>query len=301
MATAMPTRMWVELSARCNLRCVMCPNKDMDESAKGLMSWDVFKKTVDEAAEFIFDMSLHHRGESLLHPEAVNMIAYAAKKIPRTNLHTNGTLLTQEVSRGLVEAGLTRISFSFDGFVKEDYENIRKGADFDLTVENIKNLLRIRREADSKIPFVAIEVIQLNESQVQNENRQKFIEEFNALGLDELVVKQPHNWAGHLKTDFAKKSYAPCTFLWNALLVLYNGDVVPCAQDFFAKQVVGNVTQKSLEEIWNDEPIRQLRQALIDKRYTEYPACRNCDRLWRDTFMGIPKEYLKRFMLHKMP
>lgn len=300
-ATALPTRMWVELSARCNLKCVMCPNKDMEESTKGFLPWEVFKKTVDEASEFIFDMSLHHRGESLMHPEAAKMITYAAQKIRRTNLHTNGTLLSEEMSRSIVEAGLDRISFSFDGFVKEDYEKIRVGADFDLTVENIKNLLRIRNEANSKVPFVAIEVIELSESQVKNDNRDRFIEDFKALGLDELVVKKPHNWAGHLTTDFKKKTYAPCTFLWNALLVLYNGDVVPCAQDFFAKQVVGSVTQKSLKEIWNDEPIQTLRRALVEKRYQEYPACKNCDRLWRDTFMGIPKEYLKRFMLHKMP
>ena len=30
------------------------------------------------------------------------------------------------------------------------------------------------------------------------------------------------------------------------------------------------------------------------------PACKECDRLWRDTFPGIPKENLKQMILHKM-
>jgi radical SAM protein with 4Fe4S-binding SPASM domain len=148
---------------------------------------------------------------------------------------------------------------------------------------------------------VAIEVIELEESQLQSANKKSFISEFHRLGLDELVVKKPHNWAGHLPGKLNKKRYAPCTFLWNALLVLWNGDVVPCAQDFFALNVVGNINQKSLREIWNDKPIQQLRQALAEKTPEEYPACKECDRLWRTTFMGIPTEYLKKFLLKKMP
>ena len=120
-------------------------------------------------------------------------------------------------------------------------------------------------------------------------------------GLDELVIKKPHNWAGYLTTHHKEKGYSPCTFLWNALLVLWNGDVVPCAQDFFAQQVIGNVSRKSLLEIWNDEPIREMRRNHREKRYDLHPACKGCDRLWRPSFMGIPKEYLSRFIFRRMP
>jgi radical SAM protein with 4Fe4S-binding SPASM domain len=293
--------MWLELVSDCNLKCVMCPNKDLRQADRGIMAWPIFQQVVDQAADFVFDMSLHHRGESLLHPEALKCIAYAAQKISHTNLHTNGVLLNEEIARGVIEAGLKRISFSFDGFVKGDYEKIRVGARFEEVVGNIKTLLRLRSEAGRKFPKVAIEVIELSRTQVQNRHREKFIKDFKALGLDELVIKKPHNWAGYINTRYTKKTYAPCTFPWNAMLVLYNGDVVPCAQDFFAKQVIGNVAAKSLEEIWTDEPLRKLRQGLIEKRYCEFPACADCDRLWRDTVMGIPREYLKRLLLHKMP
>jgi radical SAM protein with 4Fe4S-binding SPASM domain len=299
--TALPVRMWVELVSDCNLQCVMCPNKDLPKSQRGFMEWEVFKKTVDEAADFIFDMSLHHRGESLLHPEAVRFIAYAAGKIQHTNLHTNGTLLSPPIVRGLVESGLKRISFSFDGFARQDYEKIRRGADFQQVVDNIKSLLVYRKEVGQRYPRVAIEVIELSRSQLQHQDRSEFVRAFKQLGLDELVVKKPHNWAGYLDTHHARKKYAPCTFLWNALLVLYNGDVVPCAQDFFAQQVVGSVREQSLRQIWDGEPIRRLRRGLIDRQYQDFPACKECDRLWRDTYLGIPKEYLKQMILHKMP
>lgn len=300
-ATAMPFRLWVELHSGCNLRCSFCPNKDLDDALKGPMEWDVFRKVIDEAENFVFDMTLNHRGESLLHPDAVEMIRYAARKIRFTKLHTNGVNLDEKMSAGLVASGLKRLSFSFDGFVKEDYEKNRVGADFDVVMNNIRNLLLIRQRMGSETPRVAIEVIEFNDSQMARKKQESFTRELKALGLDELVVKKPHNWAGYLKTHYRQRGYAPCTFLWSSMLILWNGDVSPCSQDFFAKYITGNVKEKSMREIWNDEPMQRLRRELTAGRYKNFPACANCDRLWRDTFMGIPREYLKQILTHKMP
>lgn len=299
--SALPFRMWIEVHSDCNLKCVMCPNKDLDKTQRGAMDWDVFKKVIDEAKDFIFDLTLNHRGESLLHPDAVKFIKYASDRIKFTKLHTNGVFLNKDTISGIVESNLKRISFSFDGFEKEGYEKIRIGADFDEVVNNIKNLLVFRNKSKKKYPIVAIEVIELNKSQVKKEKRKKFIKEFKKLGLNELVLKKPHNWAGYISTKYKKKKYAPCTFLWNATLILWNGDVSPCSQDFFAKYIIGNVREKNIQEIWNDEPIKKLRKGLINKEYEDFPACKNCDRLWRDTFLGIPKGYIKQIILHKMP
>ena len=300
-ADTLPIRFWLELHSDCNLKCVMCPNRDLKRSDRGSMEWSVFKKVVDEIQDYAYDLALHHRGESLLHPQAVKMIGYAAERIPTTKLHTNGTLLDGKTARGLINSGLTRLSISFDGFNKRDYEKIRRGGDFDRVVENIRAFLQLRQKLKRKFPHLAIEVIELSKSQIDYEKKRSFLRELKSMGLDELVIKQPHNWAGYIKRDFSQKHYAPCTFLWNALLVLWNGDVVPCAQDFFAKNIIGNVRENRLEDIWNGKPQRNLRQGLIDMKYKDFPACSQCDRLWRETFLGIPKEYLKQIMLNKMP
>lgn len=297
----LPLRMWVELCSDCNLRCVMCPNKELAAKQRGMMDPELFFRIVDQAAEFVHEMALHHRGESLLHPRAGELIRYAAQRIPVTKLHTNGTQLNERICAELVDSGLTRISFSFDGFNKEDYEKIRVGADYAATVANIKTLLRIRRERHSTRPIVAIEVIKLNESQLEADKLAQFKAMFGEIGLDQFIIKKPHNWAGHLDIGHNQNQYAPCTFLWNALLVFWNGDVSPCAQDFFASYTLGNVGRNSLKEIWNGPEQRRLRQALSERRYQEFTACRNCDRLWRDTFLGIPREYLRQLLFRRMP
>jgi len=300
-----PLRLWVELSSECNLRCVMCPNSELPPGQRGFMEWRVFHKVIDEAREYVFDVTLHHRGESLLHPQALRFIRYAASQGLCTKLHSNGTRLDRITADRLVDSGLNRISFSFDGFVKEDYEKIRRGADFDQTLANIRHLLERRGQLRQKFPLVAVEVIELSPSQQDRGKMRRFAADLKKLELDELVIKKPHNWAGYLRTapgpGRGRRHYSCCTFPWNALLVLFNGDVLPCSQDFFGKYPVGNVGRQSLLEIWNGEPMQRLRLGLAEKRLDGFPACRDCDRPWRRTAVGVPREYLRRLLFKKLP
>ena len=87
----LPIRLWVEPTSYCNLRCVMCPQSFPRAHAKGYMDWDLFRKIIDEAAEFVYDINLHHTGESTLHKRLPDMIAYARQAGIYTRLHSNGT------------------------------------------------------------------------------------------------------------------------------------------------------------------------------------------------------------------
>ncbi len=75
----LPIRLWIEPTSFCNLKCVMCPNKDLDRRDKGYMPLELFRKIVDEAAGFIHEANLIHRGESLLHPDFFEMVRYAGR------------------------------------------------------------------------------------------------------------------------------------------------------------------------------------------------------------------------------
>ena len=101
------------------------------------MDFDLYKKIIDEAKDFVFDVNLFHRGESLLHPRIYDMIKYANEKGIYTRLFTNATLLDDKNAKSIIDSGLDFISFSFDGYTKEDYEKVRINFDFDKTINNI--------------------------------------------------------------------------------------------------------------------------------------------------------------------
>ena len=295
-----PTRVWVELTNHCNLRCSFCGNRLLAENDRGFMSLDLFKQLVDEASGKIRQFNLFHRGESLLHPQVGEMIGYANLKGIRTRLHTNGTVLTPDLCNEIINKGLDVISFSFDGYDKEMYERNRVGANFDCVLGNIISLLKAKKSSQSRKPFVVIEVMEITDlpaDQVLKKRRQ-FWSFFNGLPLDKLVIRRPHNWAGLVEVEGSRMdgSRIPCPLLWHALVVFWDGKVVPCPQDFFGELQIGDAKGESLMECWNGEALRQLRQEMSRPDDLSRHPCIECDRIIRRTFAGIPVDYLGRFV-----
>ncbi len=304
----LPIRLWLEPTNACNLRCVMCPNSQPDRMKTGMMDLDLFKRIVDEAEGEVHDVNLHHRGESLLHADFPEMARYASGRGMVTRLHTNATRLDEQMSRALIEAGLDFISFSFDGYEKETYESIRIGADFDETLGNVVRFLELKRELGSPGPFTVLEVIEFGRDRAPEEVRRGFHQRLEGVGLDRLVTKPPHNWAGSYDEGRggtpvpaqpsvrAGGRITPCTFPWFALVVFWNGDVVACPQDFFGENLVGNLHNRTLSEIWNGDELGRLRREMARGELEGRKACAGCDMLDRRTFMRIPVANLKTFL-----
>lgn len=299
VVAAPPLRLWLEISSRCNLRCPACPNKDLAAARKGDMPWPLFRRVVDQAREFALEVNLHHRGESLLHPEAGRLVRYAAEAGLPCRLHTNATLLRGGIAGELLESGLKSLSVSFDGFDAATYEASRVGARFAEVRENVIDFLERRRRARRRLPRVSLEVL---ESAAGNDGeRRHFAAEMAGHGLDELIVKKAHNWGGYLGSAPAGPITA-CTFPWNALLVLADGDVLPCAQDFFATLRVGSAGEQPLLAIWNGRPMQELRGSFTARGIAGLPAvCAACDRIRRPVLGGVPAEYLRRLLRRRMP
>ncbi len=305
VVAAPPLRLWLEISSRCNLRCAVCPNQELPEARKGDMAWPLFSGLVDQARAFALEINLHHRGESLLHPEAGRFIRHAAASGVPCRLHTNATLLRGPVVDDLLASGLERLSVSFDGFHAAAYEAVRRGARFEQVLGNIAAFLRRRgrvRTGRSR-PSLAVEVMDLPEAGDRRQQNE-FAARLRAMGVDKLVFKKPHNWAGHLSSPDAAGADIPpgaaCTFPWNALVVLHDGTALPCSQDFFATLPLGDAREKPLLEIWNGPPLRELRRAHAAGEAGRLIACSGCDRIRRPTVAGVPAEYLQKLLFRRM-
>jgi MoaA/NifB/PqqE/SkfB family radical SAM enzyme len=79
-------------------------------------------------------------GEPLFHPKIVNMVARAKALGTTVELITNGTLLTQEMSRQLIGAGLDMLWVSLDGATPESYADVRLGAALPEVLTNLRGL-----------------------------------------------------------------------------------------------------------------------------------------------------------------
>ena len=86
-----------------------------------------------------------------------------------------------------------------------------------------------------------------------------------------------------------------CTFPWYSLTVFSDGKVYPCPQDFMGAMPVGDINKSSLKDIFNGEPLMELRNMFSSGKINKKLPCFKCDRIIRKSFFGIPLEYAGTF------
>lgn len=238
-----PLRLWVEPTSFCNLKCPMCTSKDLPEGKIGYMDWGLYKKIIDEAKDFVYDINLFMGGESLFHKNLPEMIAYAKTNGIGTRLSTNATVLTKEKRDALLDAGLDFIIFSFDGYEREVYEKIRVNANFEKTLGNIKAFLEEKKRRGGRKPYVVFQMIDFvgnenppspypsplrgegnnrdslslrkgivpktpsplgGEGKGEGEKRRAFFKRLEGLPIDKISVIPPHTFGGKIQREDGK-------------------------------------------------------------------------------------------------
>ena len=145
-ATRLPDIVQIESTNLCNAKCVFCPRDEMHRQ-QGVMDFDLFRKVVDECAALgITHVRMHNYGEPFLDKQLVEKVRYAKSKgIQEVGMISNGSLITEEIARGMVEAGLDAINISVDAAGKEVFESTRLHLDYDEVIGNVRNLVRTRQ------------------------------------------------------------------------------------------------------------------------------------------------------------
>jgi len=175
----------VESALACNLRCVMCPWKEISKNApnKGLMTqevWDAIRPHLAQAETIDFTGG----GEPLLQPGLVRWIADAKSAGCRTGILTNGVLLKKEMATALMDAGLDMVCVSMDGATAEVYNNIRIGSSFDRVCENVKELSSMRM---GNVPMLSINFVIMD---INFHQMEEMVRLAASLGVDQINFKQ---------------------------------------------------------------------------------------------------------------
>lgn len=139
-------KVYIEPTNRCNIKCRTCMRNTWDEPM-GMMSKEVFDHILAslkmlEPKPLVMFSGI---GEPLFHRRTIEMMAQVKALGCTVELTTNGTLLTPERSRRLVDMGLDMIWVSLDGATPESYADVRLGAALPQVLENLKQLRPLRK------------------------------------------------------------------------------------------------------------------------------------------------------------
>ena len=301
-----PHQAQIEVTNRCNLKCKMCP-RDYFKVPKEDMPLDTFKKIVSRLVGVKL-LTLTGWGEPLIHPHIFEMIACCKKKGYSLKLTTNGTLLTSDFRRRVIESGLDEITISIESVKKvsedghsnlhvlqyvKDLVKERKGSIPKMTLQatlhrgegqDVCDVIRFGKEAGvERINLGRLDLRfrgDLKRSSAQEERT--ILQEADRLGK-ELAIRvdsiQYTVFDGFERTAYKILKSALhrfgryCLRLYDYVYINQQAEVTPCCG--MPKYSVGNLLEKELGEIWRGKEFQYFREH-------HNLICGRCD-LWRVT------------------
>jgi len=279
-----PFNLVIETSNFCNAECVMCPHATMKRPGKVMdrRTYDKIVSRIKKENLPINKVFFSGLGEPLTDPSLVFRIKTMKELGFPVRLYTNASLLTAKISQQLVGLEVDEINISFNGATPAAYQKIMR-LDFEKTVQNIDKLIRIRKDKQSKKPFIQISSIVIEEG---GGEIKKHIENWRKK-VDSVTVSLAHQWGGGVraaaKTQFADRQINlgrvyPCRSLWHTIVIDSKGNFVICCRDYESRHVLGNIHNHSFANIQKSRNLKRFQRLHLEYRQDKLPKmCQKCN------------------------
>ena len=152
-------KLYIEPTTKCNLNCKMCFRHTWFDELMCDLSLEEYRYVLETMPKSVETIFFGGMGEPLFHKDILEMIRLAAETGADVELLTNGTLLTEEMINGLMDAGLGRLWISIDDLETDSSINANSYAGGDHSghnhsgkvLSNIRTLNKIRQKRLSSI------------------------------------------------------------------------------------------------------------------------------------------------------
>ncbi len=273
-----PNSVLIDTISFCNLRCSMCGHKNMKRKPAKMEEGLVYK-ILDEIAEKKPETRvwMTYFGEALiLKDKLIEYIRYAKDKgLKDVVFNSNGQLLTKEMSRKLLEAGLDGIYVGIDAFSEETYKKLRVGGKYDKVVANVSTFLEMEKRMNIKPTRMYVQFVEMNENRHEIEPFTDYWSEKGAI----VKIRPMVSWAGAITASNLdpKMERFPCYWVMQNISITTTGDVALCAIDIERAFYGGSVQERSIEDVWKNGPLSEIRQMHLKGGWERLPfLCREC-------------------------
>jgi radical SAM protein with 4Fe4S-binding SPASM domain len=296
-----PFSLAFEPTTACNLRCPECPSGLRSFTRPtGHLESTFFKEVIDEVQKDLLYLTFYFQGEPYLHPEFLDMVAYARSKKIYTATSTNAHYLNDENARKTVESGLDRLIISIDGTTQETYSAYRIGGQLDKVLEGARNMVKWKKQLGARTPHLIFQYLVVRPNEHQVEEVKALAKE---IGMDAVIFKTAQVYDFEHGNDLIptidkysrykqdregkwaiKNSLDDhCWKMWHSNVVTWDGKVVPCCFDKDADHVLGDLKDASMRKIWSGEAYQNFRSSILKSR-KQIDICQNCSEGCRVNF-----------------
>lgn len=298
-----PRRLVFELTNACNLNCVMC-GRNAANFKPTVFDMDVFR-SFEPIMDYAEEVTLMGWGEPTIHPHFNEMLEIINRHSARKYFCTNGMNL-KKIKNAIFDYNVDVFAVSLDGATDETNGRIRRGSKIDVIKEDLKDIVRIKKERGLKYPWInfvfcamrsnikelpdlvrlaaeigidEVKVVYLTvfEESLLHETlwgHEKLVHDvFNeAIQLGEslgIVLKLPHYVGEDIAGD---KLHKDCFVSWRDFFLGSDGFVRPCMSTpihFF--EYNKNV---DFMEMWNSKEYQEYRSIVNNQEKMDVPCTR---------------------------
>jgi len=216
-------------------------------------------------------------GDPFLHPQLVEIVhMLKSAGAMAVAVRTTGLPGDRTLDEKLFDLPVDVLCVTLDADSPGAYQTVHGVDAFARAKERIERWSDWRRERIQVRPLIVPEMIKSTQT---FEELESFFDGWSRR-LGWAVVEGHSHRAGqlpdHSVTSTAPPRRIPCRRLWTRALVLADGRVVACDQDFAAKMSLGRLPAHGLDEIWRGQAFGALRAAHRAGEFGQHPLCPTC-------------------------
>lgn len=288
----LPVHVTIEPTNACNLGCPVCEtgNETMERST-GIMKFNQFSQIIDQIHHHVPVLMFYFMGEPFLNKYAYEMIRYARSKGMYVETCTNGEFVD---AQGIIYSDINKISFQIGGMTQETHAVYRVNGDLDKSFGKLYELLEERRKHPESSVQIEVGFIVMKHNEHEVPEFMRWAEEagVDVANVIDPCVRTPEQGKEMLPDDrrywfydekalsqgILRPKYLPhneCTWVWNSVVINWNGSIVPCCRDPNGRHVFGNILETPLREIWNSTKAVEFRKSIV-RNQGAVDICRLC-------------------------
>lgn len=274
-------KIYIEITNVCNLRCKFCPETNR---RKAFMNIEDFDKVIGKIHTYTKLVSLHVKGEPLLHSQLEDILKILEKYNLKANITTNGTLMKEKLNIIKNSSAVRQINFSLHSFTENDIFNKEYFEDIFRSVEELKNIIisyRLWNLENIKENAKNEAIINEIENYYDIKNLKQKLAENNFVKIREnMFINQDIEFSW---PDISKENIigsGRCLALKEQIAILVDGTVVPCCLDNNGDIPLGNIFEENLDEILN-KPICISIKKNFENSIITCKLCKTCGFLKR--------------------
>lgn len=271
-ALEFPKSILIETYSLCQGECKFCPYKELRISKEQTML------TTEKLLELLCEISQHkvsrltlfNNNEPLLDKRIYEFVKVSHEMMPNVEigLSSNGRAITKDVLDRLIGSNLSILYISIPCVDREDYKNV-----MGVYPDSLFKLLdSIEDEKLLKMVRIAVPITKyLNEDALMQKFKQFKVCIWN--------LEYKASWGiGKKINEVAREDSIAglCDRPMDQAVISSNGDVLICCRDWQSQNVVGNVYNSSLFDIWHSEPMQKIQNLISQGKYSEIECCKDC-------------------------